>query len=172
MPLLESQTVEFKGHGDVGLQLGYPAVERYFGGQKQRNIGEYVCAFLNGGNQGTLYLGVHDNGTIQGCTLNDEERDQLNQHWSGRILTELDPDVNRDLVTLQWREVYDRPATQQNLSICVGWVAVVHVMPDPSRRLFWFKGDCHNGGIAKMPPSLIRERLKNLFIDGARKVGV
>jgi hypothetical protein len=168
---------EFKGCTDVDKKMPFDDLRTFFtyeGIREYRNVGVYICAFLNHTETylpSTIHFGVHDDGIIQGVQTNIGERDDIHKLFD-QLLKDFDPTIDRSLVTLHWKPVHVKGqgisspssgGSKKDLH-----VLVIHVSPDAQRRLFWFKNDCYyrkQGSVTKMPPGLIRERLQNRFLQ-------
>ncbi|OQV20006.1 hypothetical protein BV898_06010 [Hypsibius exemplaris] len=81
----EGGRVEFKGHKDPMGSMNPKSVKELF-----HEIGEQVCGFLNA-EGGSIYIGIHDSGTIQGIELSVEEKDQLMLQVHSSVTNRLEP---------------------------------------------------------------------------------
>ncbi|XP_061166942.1 schlafen-like protein 1 [Saccostrea echinata] len=82
-----------------GEQLGNETRNKEFkkgGGEYVKNVmkkhvSKYVCAFLNSGEEGTLYLGVNDNGCVEGIPCQQAREDGVRLDIDEAIKTIIPP---------------------------------------------------------------------------------
>lgn len=74
VPFDEDETHEFKGHSNV-IQSQIPVWSEAT--KSRTRISRALCAFLNTGKGGTVYIGILDNGTVKGLHLTNYKMDHF-----------------------------------------------------------------------------------------------
>ena len=127
---------------------------------------EYANAFLNG-EGGTPYLGIEDNGVVTGVRLGRKERDDV-QRRLGQVIKEFYPAVDPSLWRLEFAPVLGTNDAE------VIDLHVIEVRISKGREdLYWptAAGSVPYirlpGGINRMTPSMIEQRVKRGRISAA-----
>ncbi|XP_013381863.1 schlafen-like protein 1 isoform X2 [Lingula anatina] len=119
-----------------------------------RMVGLYTCAFLNT-EGGDLYIGVDDNGIVQGITCNQRREDQLRQSIDG-IIKGMKPEVFPDMYQVDFVPVYNQSGAHVLRDIKV---ILVQVVLSQCSRLFECKGQVYmrrEGSIQRLAPHQIQ----------------
>lgn len=70
----EDQRVEFKAHKDMSIEeLSQACKDQH----TRQTISRTICSFLNTGRGGTVYLGILDNGDVNGIHLTEYQKDHV-----------------------------------------------------------------------------------------------
>lgn len=96
-----------------GEQLGNETRNKEFkkgGGEYIKNVmkkhvSKYVCAFLNSGEEGTLYIGVNDDGYVEGILCPQSLEDEVRLHIDEAIKA-ISPSVFTNIYTVKFTPVY------------------------------------------------------------------
>ncbi|XP_075747869.1 schlafen-like protein 2 isoform X1 [Rhipicephalus microplus] len=70
----EDQRIEFKAHKNISIEELSPACKDQ---HSRQTISRTICAFLNTGRGGTIFLGILDNGEVNGLHLTEYQKDHL-----------------------------------------------------------------------------------------------
>ncbi|KAL3217778.1 hypothetical protein MRX96_032046 [Rhipicephalus microplus] len=70
----EDHRIEFKAHKNISIEELSPACKDQHSGQ---TISRTICAFLNSGRGGSIFLGILDNGEVNGLHLTEYQKDHL-----------------------------------------------------------------------------------------------
>ncbi|KAL4477560.1 hypothetical protein ABPG74_002710 [Tetrahymena malaccensis] len=100
----ESSTVEFKNYQKLSsckIQKDMVAM------LKQQEYGQYICGFLNH-KGGTMYIGVHDDGWVDGVSLNAKQKDWFNLYID-YITSLIEPRLVVGEVRINYIEVIGKP---------------------------------------------------------------
>ncbi|KAH8032191.1 hypothetical protein HPB51_023826 [Rhipicephalus microplus] len=70
----EHQRIEFKAHEDISIEeLSAACKDQH----SRQTISRTICAFLNTGRGGTIFLGILDNGEVNGLHLTEYQKNHL-----------------------------------------------------------------------------------------------
>ena len=153
----ESALTEYKG-GPAG-QSPWPFSDFFNAMDRDRGLGAYVCAFLNGmvDQRRRILYGIEDaSRAVQGIAMTDPEWDKI-LRYRDSVVRLLYPAVKSNALIIDRFPVSGTTQTTGPL-----WVVQVIVEPDPHGRLFWYNKDCWErgqGSISKMDPAAIQARM-------------
>lgn len=114
IPKDEDQTTEFKGHRMVSLDEINPLNAIEIKGKLRRTrqyISKYICGMLNRGKGGSVFLGVLDNGNVQGFSMSVFQKDHFRLSLLS-CLSNFKPPVAAHSVTVRFVPViesFDKP---------------------------------------------------------------
>ncbi|XP_019618630.1 PREDICTED: schlafen-like protein 1 [Branchiostoma belcheri] len=141
----ESRNVEFKTAGG-----------RYIYDILPQHVDKYGSAFLNG-NGGTLYLGVLDDGTVNGIRLNYREEDHVTRtvyNTFGNFL----PEVSPGMINVRFAPVYEQGRSRPVPKLKVVEISVkggpVHELFETGNHKVFIKRD---GSVEEQNPLQIRD---------------
>ena len=105
IPWEEDETHEFKGHRTLSVEELDPRLEDS-GKPSRGTISKALCGFLNAGKGGTIYMGVTNQGTIQGIHLTQDQKDHF-EVALGDLLQRYTPPVPKECVSVAFIPVLD-----------------------------------------------------------------
>ncbi|EAR96615.2 divergent AAA domain protein (macronuclear) [Tetrahymena thermophila SB210] len=152
----ESSTVEFKNYQKISsckIQKDMIAI------LKLQEYGQYICGFLNH-KGGTMYIGVHDEGWVDGISLNAKQKDWFNLYID-YITSLIEPRLVVGEVRINYTEVIGKPV--QLSKDCKNYVIELQVVKTNYSDIYFFENNAYikkQSSNAKMSIQEIKQDLQ------------
>ncbi|KAL4496555.1 hypothetical protein ABPG72_015916 [Tetrahymena utriculariae] len=152
----ESSTVEFKNYQKISsckIQKDMVAI------LKLQEYGQYICGFLNH-KGGTMYIGVHDDGWVDGISLNAKQKDWFNLYID-YITALIEPRLVVGEVRINYTEVIGKPV--QLSKDCKNYVIELQIAKTNYSDIYFFENNAYikkQSSNAKMSIQEIKQDLQ------------
>ncbi|KAM7285919.1 uncharacterized protein ISCGN_032804 [Ixodes scapularis] len=103
----EDQYHEFKAHKDLSIEDISQVCKDH---HSRQSISRTICAFLNTGKGGIVYMGILDSGVVNGLHLTKYQKDHILLSLEN-VLTRYDPPVAKHMYNLRFVPVIPEGAT-------------------------------------------------------------